>query len=166
MFLNMMPELLKSKEQNLFVLIAFSIMIASCGWFVFIGLSSIGKPVVEISPEEYAVREKKGADAAGSFMPFLVILMMGLLQKWSSVLLWTLFGFSTLTWIRFLPEKMRANISGPFKKTLKGIGHILIAILVICGVVSFIYGFFTISTTNFLLLLILWGVLSEKGGRV
>jgi hypothetical protein len=127
------------------------------------------KPPVVLTPEEKAIKDDKEGRQAVAITPFLIFLIMYLKHNYTSWVLWGIIGLCAIGWIQFLPKKAQdfiGTVTGStFKKiwqVVKFFGWILFIILAIWGIISLFQGLVALTTTQFLLLLILWAILSKE----
>ncbi len=133
-------------------------------WLIYLSK----QPLKILTLEERQAKENKEGRQALIIAPFSIIAIMVFSKNYSNWILWTFLIFCSLGWIQFLPKGIKGFLSEITGMTFRGlwkilrpIGWILIVILLIWGVIGIFQGLAALSTTNFLLLLILWAILAQ-----
>jgi len=138
-------------------------------WSLLAWLIYLSKQPLRVStPQELQAKKDKEGRQALIIAPFLIIALMVLGKKYSNWTLWAFLIFCLLGWIQFLPNVIKEPLNQLTGITFRGlwrilkvVGFILIGILLIWGVIALFSGLAVLSTTNFLLLLILWVILAQ-----
>ena len=119
------------------------------------------KPIKILTEEEKKIKKDKEGRIVLIISPFLIITLMIVEKNYSSWILWTLLALFLFGWIQFLPDAIKKPFNEFASGIFKFIGWIVLIILIVVGIIAFFSGLATISTTNLILLLILWAVLSK-----
>ena len=164
-WLGLLVYAISKNEATFFVVIIFLGFTDISVYGLFNVISAYNKP---LSPEEIETKKKKEERVALVLTPLILIALMVWQHNYTSPILWIFVVFSMLGCIQFLPKRAQEFIGrvfgitfGGIWKVLKVIGWILIIILIIWGVIALLSGLATISTTNAILILILWAIMSQ-----
>lgn len=121
------------------------------------------KPIKILTEEEKKLKKDKEGRLVLIMSPLIIIVLMVLEKNYSSWILWTLLVLFLFGWTQFLPKVIKDPIYHLLEGIVKVVGGILIIILLIGGIIALFSGLATISTTNAILLLILWTMWSNGG---
>ena len=120
------------------------------------------KPIKILTEEEKKLKKDKESRIVLIVMPFLIIAMMISGKSYSSWIPWTFLVISLLGWIQFLPDAIKKPVNEFASGIFKVIGAIIIGALIIVLIIAFFSGLAAMSTTNLILLFILWSIWSKN----
>ena len=119
------------------------------------------KPIKVLTEEEKKLKQDKEGRQVVIIVPFFIIAIMVLSKNYTNWILWTLLALFLSGWIQFLPDAIKKPVNEFASGIFKVIGAIIIGALIIVLIIAFFSGLAAMSTTNLILLFILWSIWSK-----
>ena len=156
MYLWLLYQAFLTNQATPFVILVFGGMTLGSWWLLYYVIQQSKKPPVVLTPEQQALKEEKEGRQAVVVTPILCLVIMYLQHNYSSWILWTVVGFCFLGWVQFLPKTAQDVIGKISGGIFGGIWQIVKWGLLIILAVLLFHGLAAMSTTTFLLLIIIW----------